>query len=158
MYLLLKTLHVFAVALFLGNIITGVFWKIHAERTRDPRLIAHAFEGITASDRWFTIPGVVVIIVTGVLAAISARLPILGTGWILWSLVLFAVSGIAFMAWVAPLQRRIAAFARAAGTTQLDWAGYREMAQTWELWGLVAVITPLAALVLMVLKPDLPAL
>ncbi|MGQ0833338.1 MAG: DUF2269 family protein [Gammaproteobacteria bacterium] len=158
MYLLLKTLHVFAVVLFLGNIITGIFWKTHAEHTRDPRLIAHAFEGITASDRWFTIPGVVVIIATGVLAAINARLPLLGTGWILWSLVLFAVSGVAFMVWVAPLQRRIAAFARAAGATQLDWARYREMAQRWELWGLVAVITPLAALVLMVLKPDLPAL
>ena len=157
MYLVLKTVHVLAVTVFLGNIITGVFWKTHAERTRDPRLIAHAFEGLTASDRWFTIPGVILIIATGVMAAIEGRLPILGTGWIFWAIVLFALSGVVFMAWVAPLQRRIAAFARAAEQSpQLDWTGYRALVRRWELWGLLAVITPVAALVLMVLKPALP--
>jgi hypothetical protein len=30
--------------------------------------------------------------------------------------------------------------------------------RSWELWGAVAVLTPIAAVVLMVLKPALPAL
>jgi uncharacterized membrane protein len=158
-YFALKAVHVFAVTLFLGNIITGVFWKQYAERTRDARIIAHTFEAITASDRIFTIPGVILIIATGVMAALQAGLPLLRTGWIFWSLVLFAVSGIVFMAWVAPLQRRIAALARAATPAmQLDWTAYRAMARRWELWGLLAVLTPLGALVLMVMKPDLPGL
>lgn len=157
MYLTLKALHVFAVAMFLGNIVTGVFWKIHAERTHDPRLIAHAFEGIIASDRLFTVPGVVLIIITGVWAAVEARLPLLSTGWIFWSLVLFSISGIIFMAFIAPLQRRIAVLARnAAVPAELDWPGYRAAARRWELWGLLAVVTPLGALALMVLKPALP--
>jgi uncharacterized membrane protein len=156
MYLGLKALHVFAVVLFVGNIVTGIFWKTHAERTRDPRLIAHAFEGLTASDRWFTVPAVFLIIVSGVLAAIEGRLPILGTGWILWSIVLFAIAGIVFMAWVAPLQRRIASFARAAERAgQLDWGAYRALARRWEMAGALAALTPLGALVLMVMKPQL---
>jgi uncharacterized membrane protein len=156
MYLALKALHVFAVVLFVGNIVTGIFWKTHAERTRDARLIAHAFEGLTASDRWFTIPAVFLIIASGVLAAIEGRLSLLGTGWILWSIVLFAFSGIVFMAWVAPLQRRIASFARAAERAgQLDWAAYRKLAQRWEVTGALAVLAPLGALALMVMKPDL---
>ena len=40
MYLLYKLLHVVAVILFLGNIITGVFWHRLAARTREPKLLA----------------------------------------------------------------------------------------------------------------------
>ena len=46
MYPWIKLIHVIAVCVFLGNIITGVFWHKHAERTRDARLIAHAMAGV----------------------------------------------------------------------------------------------------------------
>ena len=41
MYALLKFVHVLAVILFLGNVITGLFWKAHADRTKDPKIIGH---------------------------------------------------------------------------------------------------------------------
>ena len=106
-YLGWKLLHVAAVVIFLGNISTGIFWAARAHRTRDLRLIASTFEGVIRSDRWFTIPGVIGIIAGGVGAAMSGGVPILGTGWILWSIVLFAISGLAY-GMVAPLQRKIA--------------------------------------------------
>ena len=154
MYLAIKTLHVLAVVLFLGNIITGLFWKAHGDRTADPRIIAHTLEGIIRSDRWFTIPGVVLIVGFGVAAAIIGRLPILGTGWIWQSIVLFTVSGLAFMLQVAPLQRRLRELA-SVGLVGGPWdqAAYHRLSRRWEFWGLVAVLTPLAALVLMVFKP-----
>lgn len=153
-YLWLKLLHVAAVIAFLGNITTGLFWHAHAARTRDPRLLAHAMDGIIRSDRLFTIPGVVLIIVSGVGAAILAGYPILGTPWILWSLVLFSVSGFVFALRVAPLQVRLRTLAR-AGAEQgtWDWVRYHRVARAWEWWGAVALLTPIAALVLMILKP-----
>src|SRR5687767_10266704 len=96
LYLVLKALHVVAVVLFVGNIITGVFWKAHADRTGDLRARAQALDGIIQSDRAFTMPGVFLIIGTGVWLAIEGGLPILGTPWILWSLVLFGISGVCF--------------------------------------------------------------
>jgi len=156
-YLGLKLLHIVAVVLFLGNITTGVFWKAHADRSRDPRVILNAIEGLIRSDRWFTIPGVVAITIFGVFAAMAGHFPILRTGWILWSLVLFSISGIAFMAQVGPLQRRLAHLARAgveSGT--FDWNAYDALSRRWKIWGAVALIAPAGALVLMVLKPDLP--
>ena len=45
--------------LFLGNIITGVFWKIACRPQRRLRARAQALDGIIRSDRWFTLPGVV---------------------------------------------------------------------------------------------------
>jgi uncharacterized membrane protein len=150
----MKTLHVLAVVLFLGNIITGLFWKAHGDRTADPRIIAHTLEGIIRSDRWFTIPGVVLILGFGVAAAIIGGLPILGTGWIWQSIALFTVSGLAFMLQVAPLQRRLQDLA-SAGLDGGSWdqASYHRLSRRWEFWGLVATLTPLAALVLMVYKP-----
>ena len=155
LYLWLKLLHVAAVVVFLGNITTGLFWHAHAARTRDPRLLAHAVDGIIRSDRLFTIPGVVVIIVSGMVAAVIGGLPILRTPWILWSLVLFGVSGLVFVLRVAPLQVQLRALAQAgAEHGALDWGRYQRLARTWEMWGAVALLTPLAALVLMVLKPS----
>lgn len=156
MYLVLKLLHIASVIAFLGNITTGLFWHAHAARTRDPAILAHTMSGIIRSDRWFTTPGVVGILATGVFAASQAGWPLLRTGWIAWSLILFGISGLLFMFRVAPMQRQLrdlAAGGLEAGN--FDYARYRKLAVVWELWGVAALATPLAALVLMVLKPAL---
>ncbi len=156
MYVWLKVLHIVAVVLFLGNIITGVFWHRHAARTRDPHLLARTVEGVIRSDRLFTMPGVLVIIATGVLMAMQLGLPLLKTGWILWSLVLFAISGLLFGTQVAPLQRKLLALAQAGSSkATFDYDAYHRVAARWELTGAIATLTPLAALVLMVMKPAL---
>jgi len=135
MYLVLKVLHIVSVVLFLGNITTGIFWKEHADRTRDARLIAHALQGIILSDRLFTIPGVFGIVIAGIGAAMSAHLPLLHTGWILWSLVLFTISGVAFSVWVAPLQSRMVKLMRAGAESGApDWAAYQALSRTWAFW------------------------
>lgn len=154
MLLWFKLIHVAAVVAFLGNITTGLFWHAHAARHHDPRLLAHTMDGIIRSDRIFTMPGVVVIILTGFGGAGIGGYSILGTPWILWSLVLFSVSGLVFALRVAPLQKRLRAMAQAGiDPGPFDKDGYRKLALTWELWGAVALLTPVAALVLMVLKP-----
>jgi uncharacterized membrane protein len=121
--------------------------------------MAHTLAGIIRSDRWFTVPGVVVITLGGIAAALQGGIPILGTGWIPWSIALFSLSGLAFSLRVAPLQAKLAALAKAgAEDGQMDWVQYHAFSRAWELWGLLATLTPLAAVVLMVLKPALPAL
>lgn len=154
MYLAFKAVHLLAVVVFLGNIVTGLFWKAHADRTRDPRLIAHALEGIIRSDRLFTIPGVIAIVTFGILAAVWGGIPLLRTPWVLHSILLFTVSGLAFGWQVAPLQRRLLALAGAgAGGGEWDEAQYRRLSHRWEMWGLFSLATPLAAFALMVFKP-----
>lgn len=156
MYLLLKLFHLLAVIVFLGNITTGLFWHAHAARTKDARLLAHTMSGIIRSDRLFTTPGVVVIIATGIATALYGHLPLLRTGWILWTLMLFAVSGIIFMVRVAPLQRQLYELADAGVQSgSFDYSAYHALAVRWEVWGGAALLTPVAGLALMVLKPSL---
>jgi uncharacterized membrane protein len=154
-YLLFKMIHICAVIIFLGNIITGLFWMRHAVNSNNRLLISHTMKGIIQSDKWFTIPGVIIITAGGILAAIHGHYPILKTGWIFWSIFLFAVSGIVFAWKVAPLQQKIYKMTREAPDGEKgksEWRVFIKQYKAWELWGAIALATPLAALALMILK------
>lgn len=79
MYLALKILHVAAVVVFLGNLVTGILWKMHGDQTTNPVIIRHTLAGLIRADRWFTIPGVVLILIGGFGAALIGGLPLLRT-------------------------------------------------------------------------------
>jgi uncharacterized membrane protein len=150
LYNILKLLHVVFVIAFLGNITVGLFWRHFAEKTKDPDKIAFAFRGIIKADKIFTMPGVIGITIFGFGAAAGVY-PIFSTGWIMWSIILFVISGIAFMWKVAPLQKKIAAYAE--DKQNFRWDEYEKLVQQWVVWGHLALFTPLLAAVLMVLKP-----
>ena len=152
-YSFFKLIHLLAVIVFLGNIITGLFWMRLAVKTKDLTIIHHTMNGIMIADRYFTIPGVIVITFAGIMAAIYGHLPILRTGWILWSIILFSISGLAFAFKVAPLQRKIHKFTRGLeNSADFDWIKFRKIYFAWDIWGLIAVLTPLTAFVMMTLK------
>jgi uncharacterized membrane protein len=152
-YQYLKLLHVAAVMIFMGNIITGLFWMSFAVKTKDLKIINHTMKGIRKADTYFTIPGVIVILIGGFSAAIKAHLPILHTGWILWSIIMFSVSGIAFSVKLVPLQKKLYDITLNTGDGKgFDWKAFNKLYLEWDIWGLVAMVTPLAAFVMMVLK------
>jgi uncharacterized membrane protein len=152
-YSYIKLIHVIFVIIFLGNITIGLFWKMLAEKTKDPDKIAFAFKGIIKADRYFTMPGVIGITLFGIGLAMHAKLPILGTGWILWSIILFIISGIAFMTKLVPLQKKLAALA--SDKDKFNWEEYHKLSKQWDIWGYIALFTPWIATILMVIKPNL---
>lgn len=156
LYLALKTIHVLAVVAFLGNITVGVFWKVFADRTGNAAVMAHTIDGIIRADRIFTIPGVIVLALAGVAAALVGHYPILGTGWILWGIALFVISGIAFVP-LARAQQALLAVAQTGLQTAEQRQQYEAISGQWNLYGTIALVAPLLALVIMVLKPSLPA-
>jgi hypothetical protein len=38
------------------------------------------------------------------------------------------------------------------GSAEFDWASFRRVHRAWDIWGAIAILTPLAALVMMILK------
>jgi uncharacterized membrane protein len=117
-YALSKLVHVVAVVLFLGNASHGLFWVAHAEKAGDPRIIGHAMQGVICADRWFTTPGVILIIASGIAAAITGGLKLLSVGWILGSIGMFSLSGLVFGLALAPLQRQIVSISASATDPQ----------------------------------------
>ena len=154
MYIILKILHVTAVVIFLGNLVTGILWKLHGDQTENPVIIRHTIAGLIRADRWFTIPGVVLILLGGFGAAIVGGLPLLRTHWILLGIILFTVSGIAYMARVVPLQQQMLRVARSGVESgKLDWDKYRALSRSWNVWGTIALLTPVLAMIAMIAKP-----
>ena len=152
-YSYFKLIHLIAVMIFLGNIITGLFWMAFAVKTKDLSIIRHSMMVIIKLDRYFTIPGVIIITAGGIMAAIYGHFPILRTGWIFWSIILFLISGLAFAFKVAPLQNKIYNLTILKGSsTDFDWVNFGKVYLAWDIWGLIALITPLAAFVIMTLK------
>ena len=152
-YFLLKALHIVSVVVFLGNIITGVFWKRHADQAGDLRARAQALDGLIKADRVFTSPAAALILITGVILAMSLHIPIFGTPWILWGLILFGLAGAIFGTFVAPLQKKLLANVRAGLAGSWNEAEYHALSKAWFRWGVAATVAPLAALFLMVFKP-----
>ena len=157
MYIVFKVIHVLGVIAFLGNITVGVFWKAWADRTKDPRVIANTLDGIIAADRVFTFPGIILLLIGGIGAAVVAQIPILGTGWVLWGLGLFIVSGVAFIP-ASRAQRLLSAVAhQGIDAGSMSWELYERFSSVWNIWGTIALIAPLIAAVIMIAKPALPA-
>ncbi len=151
MYLFLKLVHLIGVLLFLGNITVGVLWKRSADRTQNPVVMAYTMDSIIHADRIFTIPGIVILLIGGIGAAVVGHIPILSTGWLLWAIVAFIISGLAF----GPLSRAQRQLSIAAhGGNMID---YERQSTAWNLWGTIALVFPFIAFVLMILKPSLPA-
>lgn len=152
-YSYLKLVHLIAVMIFLGNIVTGLFWMRIAVETKDLKIINFTMKGIIRADRFFTIPGVIVITAGGFLAAIYGHYPILRTGWILWSIIMFSISGLAFAFQVVPLQKKLYNLtSERVQMTDFDWEHFKRVYVKWDIWGLIALVTPLAAFAMMVLK------
>jgi hypothetical protein len=51
-------LHILGVVLFLGNIVVTAVWKVLADRTRNPAVVAYAQRLVTVTDIAFTATGV----------------------------------------------------------------------------------------------------
>jgi uncharacterized membrane protein len=147
-YAIYKLAHLVAVVLFLGNATLGLFWVSHAQRSGEPRFVGHAMQGIVRADRWFTMPGVFLIIAAGVATAMSGGLRILAVGWILWSIVMFALSGLVFGLVLAPLQRRIIA----AASESTDMQSLDGALRRWHLSGWLSLLPLWLAVAMMVTK------
>jgi uncharacterized membrane protein len=100
------------------------------------------------------VPGVLLIIATGVAMALLANLPLLRTFWISGSLVLFGVSGLAFAFKVGPLQKKLLANAQAGLSGTWNETEYDALSRSWGIWGTIATAAPLIAVFFMVIKPS----
>jgi uncharacterized membrane protein len=97
---------------------------------------------------------VVLILIGGFGGAAVGGLPLLGTPWILWGIILFTVSGVAYMARVVPLQRKMLQVARSGvESSTFDWDRYRSLSRGWNVWGTIALVTPVLAMIVMIAKP-----
>lgn len=146
----LKSLHILGVSLFLGNIIVSAFWKVLADRTGDYSVIRFATRLVNVTDAVFTGLGAALLLVTGHLLAANYG-GVISNGWILWSYVLFGLSGAIWIAVLVPIQVMQARILRLSPPEKIPEKYYR-LARLWSVAGVIATLLPLPAIYLMVSK------
>ncbi len=151
-YALLKTIHVLGVVIFLGNIIVTAWWKAMADRTGEPRIIAFAQQQVTRTDFVFTLGGVVLLAIGGY-GMIPHGPWEFGTYWVFWGQLLLIATGVIWLGALIPVQFMQARCARGFADGSAIPARYWSLGRLWMVFGSLAVILPLIAVVLMVYKP-----
>ena len=152
-YLLLKSLHILGAVIFLGNIIVTGWWKVMADRTRNPAVIAFAQRQVTLTDYIFTGGGVVLILATGLGNAILLNMDFLSIKWLSWGFWLFNISGIIWITVLIPVQIKQAKMARQFANGGDIPERYWTLGRLWIIYGTLATVIPLANLYWMVFKP-----
>lgn len=146
----LKSLHILGACLFLGNIIVSAFWKVLADRTGNYAVILFATRLVNLTDAVFTGLGATLLLVTGHLLA-GSHGGILANDWILWSYILFGMSGAIWIAVLVPIQLKQAQMLRMSSTQEIP-KDYHRLARLWVIAGTLATLFPLPAVYLMVSK------
>lgn len=151
-YLAVKWLHILSATILFGTGIGIAFFKWITDRSGDVRAIRISAERTVLADWIFTTPAVIVQPLSGLAMAHLAGYPVV-TGWVSYSIFLYAVAGCCWLP-VLWLQFRMRALARVAddADTHLP-ALYWAYARGWFWLGVPAFIALLAVYWLMVAKP-----
>ncbi len=148
---LMKTLHVLAAVVLVGNLIMAPFWRRRLAKSDGLQVRAAADRSVRVADMVFTLPGWVVLLVSGVLLASWQGL--FRQGWIHISLLLF-VGWLA--AWhVGVLRARKAMLSKveeavAAGQSTEELA---QCERQWARWSYLSALLAVLILIVMVWRP-----
>ena len=146
--------HVLGVVIFLGNIIVTAVWKMLADRTREPAVIAYAQRLVTITDVAFTATGAALIVIAGQVMASDFGGVFDGPTWLTVGWWLFIASGIIWVVALIPIevmQTRLARDFRSGGPIP---ERYWRLSTLWAVFGVIATLLPLANLYFMIIKPD----
>jgi uncharacterized membrane protein len=153
MYQATKFLHLFGVAIFVGNMTVGPAWFYLAVQKKDLEFLKYANKTLQITDILFTIPGIALTVISGLFLASSYG----GTPKQAW--IFYAVFLLIFMYLLSvPLVILQEKIYQSAEKTPLDWEKVHKLALQWGLYGTIVMAAPFFIFYLMVFKPQLPML
>ncbi|WP_331371559.1 DUF2269 family protein [Sinorhizobium chiapasense] len=151
---LLRLLHVLGAAVLFGTGAGIAFFMAMAERTRDPRIIAHVGGIVVVADTVFTATAVVLQPLTGYGLARAIGWP-LTEGWIVLSLALYVFAGLFWLP-VVWIQIRLRDLAKQAVVRKAPLPpAFDRLYRIWFACGFPAFAAVIAIFWLMLAKPDI---
>ena len=151
-YLWLKSLHLLGVVFFLGNIIITGWWKNMADRTKNGKIIAFAQHQVTVTDYIFTAGGAAILFVAGTVNVFIHGLQY-SSKWLSMGSLMFTLSGVIWAVILIPIQIKQAKMAKVFSETNVIPSAYWKLCMTWNIWGLIATLLPIASIYYMTFKP-----
>ncbi|MBP1962686.1 DUF2269 family protein [Paenibacillus aceris] len=153
---MLLFLHVLGAVLFLGNIVTGAFWKVRAHYGKQDLTTIHlTVKNIMLADYVFTLPGIVLLLVPGFLMTAKRGYSFMEWNWLTAALLLFSISGLLWLFILLPLQRKMIRYSEESVRIGKQTEAYQHVSRKWDIYGTIGTILPLLSLVLMIWKPGM---
>ncbi|SHF15089.1 Uncharacterized membrane protein [Seinonella peptonophila] len=146
-------IHLVGVVLSIGNFIVTAFWKIRADRQKDPHVVLHSVKNVMLADYIFTLPGIIFILISGLAMAIKAGMPMSGFNWFTLSLILFGLTGILWLFILIPVQRKMIKHASKSVENGQLGTEYKKSSLHWAIAGSIATILPIVIMYFMIMKP-----
>jgi uncharacterized membrane protein len=151
-YLVLKSVHLLGVTIFLGNIIVTAVWKMLADQTNSPPVVAYAQRLVTITDFSFTAFGVILILVSGIIMATDIG-SMSDVFWLFWGWWVSIASGIIWVFILIPIQVKQSMLAKEFTSQNEIPEKYWRLSKYWAVFGIIATILPFVNLYFMIFKP-----
>jgi len=150
-YGLVKTLHILSATVLFGTGLGTAYFMWSAVRTTDTRVIASVTRQAVRADWFFTTPAIVLQPLSGAWLAQTAGYS--WSGWIGWSIALYALAGLCWLpvVWLQLRMRDLAAAAVRGDQPLAD--PYWHYARLWFWLGVPAFAALIAVFYLMSAKP-----
>ena len=152
-YYILMFVHYTGIVLLVGNITVTAVWKVFANRTGDPQIIAFGQRLVTGTDFGLTIPGIALTMIGGYGCAVLMDYALFEDAWLIASQILFVIAGLIWLGILVPIQIRQARLARGFEQGGVIPAEYHALSRRWIIWGLISTVPLVLVLWLMVSKP-----
>jgi uncharacterized membrane protein len=151
-YLLIKWVHVLSSTILFGTGLGSAFYMFMANRRKDIAAIYFAVRHVVIADWLFTMPAIVIQLVTGLWMAHIGGID-LSALWVKWALALYFFAGACWLpvVWIQIRMRDMAKLALASGE-ELS-ALYWKMDRLWITLGCLAFSAVFVIFYLMVVKP-----
>ena len=153
MFNLLLVLHILSAVVLMGHLTTAAFWKKRADGSGSVEHIAATNRILGRGDYFFTLPGLAVLLITGIWMGGMTGWDRFQEPWLAASFALLIVILILWLVALRPMQRRLVRLSEDALATGRLPDNYQHSSQLWAMFNGIATLLPLVILVLMVFKP-----
>jgi uncharacterized membrane protein len=150
--------HIAAATLFFANAAIGMLWEKRSLASGRKEVILHTYNTVSWIDARLSSPLIILSLLSGLMLSVIMG-DIWQIGWLSWAFILFMLSGVFWVVSDIPTQYKIKRLMASLNTA--DEALPEELMRLLKLrwWISMAGVAPLVVVfVLMVYKPDIPAL
>jgi len=149
---LVQVLHVLAVVVLLGNLLMAPFWRKRLAALGGVQARAAANRSVRVADLIFTLPGWVVVLVTGIMLILYRGMH---GGWLHLGLLLFLGWLIFWHMLVLRARKAMITQAEAATSDEPAPAELAQHERQWQQWSYLAAGIVVLILILMIAQPKL---
>ena len=149
-------LHVLGATMLIANAVAMGAWLTVAGRAGGLAAKRSATRAVILGDVWFTVPGAALLLANGLAMAVQRYGGLTGvasTPFIAAGVLLLAGTGIVWAFRLVPAQVELHRLAHATGP--FDDRAFRSVLASWSVWGIIATVLPILAVVIMTTKPTL---